>query len=66
MAGEGLRLDDLKRWKQGLARGAAQNSAILNNDGTLLTKAATENKFVWAIPARDITTNPNLKQNPGW
>ena len=33
-----------------------------------LSIAADDNKFTWAIPTNDMTTNPNLAgaQNPGW
>jgi hypothetical protein len=64
---EGTRLDDLKRWKLGVKRGASQSASVvtgsLNAD---LEKPADDDKFVWAIPSRDMTTNPNLIQNPGW
>ena len=67
---EGFRLDDLKRWKMGFTRGTPQNKALLNTgpDFTEKVVAANDNKFVWGIPANDITTNPNIKdqQNPGW
>jgi hypothetical protein len=66
LVGEGTRLSDLKRWKQEVTRGNAQNVSIINEAGSLLNKPITDAKFVWAIPSRDMTTNPNLVQNPGW
>jgi hypothetical protein len=67
---EGTRLDDLKRWKLGVKRGVPQNvgTVITGTLASELEKPANDNKFVWAIPSRDMTTNPNLKgqQNPGW
>jgi hypothetical protein len=67
---EGSRLDDLKRWKMGFSRSAPQNTALLNIGPEFDQKvvAAGDDKFVWAIPANDMTTNPNLigQQNPGW
>ena len=65
---EGFRLDDLKRWKLGFSRKQAQNTNIINTgaDFNLKTVLATDPKFVWGIPANDISTNPNLVQNTGW
>jgi hypothetical protein len=67
---EGTRLDDLKRWKMGVTRLAPQNTAFLNlgPDFNLKVVPAGDDKFVWAIPKNDITTNPNIasQQNPGW
>lgn len=65
---EGMRLDDLKRWKLGFTRGPVQNVNIVNigTDYNLKTVLATDPKFTWGIPSNDISTNPNLVQNPGW
>jgi hypothetical protein len=65
---EGTRLDDLKRWKLGLKRDTPQNVSVVIPVAVNLEKTANDNKFVWAIPSRDMTTNPNLEgqQNPGW
>jgi hypothetical protein len=70
LAFEGFRLWDLKRWHQGFVRSAPQNTAIIQvgpNYNTL-SIPADDNKFVWGIPANDMTTNANLAgaQNPGW
>lgn len=68
---EGFRLDDLKRWKLGFSRKPAQNVNLINRgaDFDQKTVLATDPKFVWGIPANDLTTNPNIgqaNQNPGW
>ena len=67
---EGTRLDDLKRWNMGFSRTAPQNINLIEVGANFKEKvvAAGDDKFVWAIPANDITTNPNIadQQNPGW
>jgi hypothetical protein len=67
---EGFRIDDLKRWKMGFSRLAAQNLNLIVVDPDFNQKVvpAGDPKFVWGIPANDMTTNPNLvgQQNPGW
>jgi hypothetical protein len=63
---EGTRLDDLKRWKLGFTRGESQEDYVTDANYSSLSKSAGDSKFVWAIPSRDLTTNPNLVQNPGW
>lgn len=70
LAFEGFRLDDLKRWGLGFTRRNPQNETPLVNETGFfnLSIPAGHDKFIWAIPARDITVNPNLagQQNPGW
>ncbi|HEU0226497.1 MAG TPA: RagB/SusD family nutrient uptake outer membrane protein [Arachidicoccus soli] len=70
LAFEGFRLDDLKRWNMGFTRKDPQNINIIVTGADFNTKtvAAGADKFVWGIPANDMTINPNLKgeQNPGW
>ncbi len=65
---EGTRLDDLKRWKLPMVRKAPQNAQAIIGDQAAnnLNVPAGDSKFVWAIPINDMTTNPNLMQNPGW
>lgn len=67
---EGMRLDDLKRWHLGFSRSTPQNINLIETgpDYDQKTVAADNDKFVWGIPANDITTNPNIagQQNPGW
>lgn len=70
LAFEGFRLWDLKRWHEGFTRTAPQNTAYIQvgvNFNTL-SIPADDNKFVWGIPSRELTTNPSLTgaQNPGW
>lgn len=70
LAFEGFRLFDLKRWNEGFKRKDPQNVDVLTpgNDFYAKEVSAGDNKFVWGIPARDITNNPSLQgqQNPGW
>lgn len=70
LLGEGFRLDDLRRWGLGFSRGTPQNLSFIETgeDYEQKTVTADNPKFVWGIPARDMTINPNLKgnQNPGW
>jgi hypothetical protein len=70
LAFEGFRLWDLKRWNEGFTRRAPQNTNILQTGASFisLSIAANDPKFTWAIPVRDITTNPSLEgqQNPGY
>lgn len=67
---EGFRLDDLKRWKLGFTRTTPQNLNLINvtpsGDYHMKTVTADNQKFVWGIPSNDLTTNPNISQNPGW
>jgi hypothetical protein len=70
LAFEGFRLDDLKRWDEGFTRRDPQNEMLLLQGENTFTKSveASNPKFIWGIPAYDITINPNLadQQNPGW
>lgn len=70
LLGEGFRIDDLKRWNMGFSRTAPQNADLIQTGANFDQKvvAAGDDKFVWAIPQRDVTTNPNIadQQNPGW
>ena len=70
LAFEGFRLFDLKRWNEGFERRDPQNINVLSPGADYFTKkvSASDNKFVWGLPSRDITNNPSLQghQNPGW
>ncbi|WP_299835981.1 RagB/SusD family nutrient uptake outer membrane protein [uncultured Tenacibaculum sp.] len=70
LAFEGFRLDDLRRWNLGITRRDPQNTTLLQTGTQFdqLTQPAGADKFTWGIPTRDITVNPNLRdqQNPGW
>lgn len=65
---EGYRLNDLMRWNMGFSRQAPQNINFIVTGPTYneLSIPAGHNKFVWGIPANDMTTNDNMVQNPGW
>lgn len=68
LAFEGFRLWDLKRWNEGFARTAPQNTNFLTagTGYTDLSVATGNPKFAWGIPSNDVTINPNIQQNPGW
>ncbi len=69
LAFEGFRLDDLKRWGDPIQRSAPQNTLVIvtnNPSFHQLNVPANDNRFTWAVPFRDMETNPNLSQNPGW
>src|SRR5690606_41391276 len=57
LAYEGFRLDDLKRWDEGLhARTPQDDSFLMTGPNFIgLTQPAGANKFVWGIPQNDIT-----------
>ena len=72
LCGEGFRISDLRRWKQGFTR-QANYQDIPDMDGFiinlgLITYNADSYKYVWPIPSYEMTTNPQLKgqQNPGY
>ena len=70
LAFDGTRLWDLKRWHEGFTRRDPQSINVIQvgpNFNTLSIQPDNP-KFVWAIPANDMTTNPQLagNQNPGW
>lgn len=68
LAFEGFRLDDLKRWDEGMDRTTPQNMDVIMTGPLFysLSKDASDNKFIWGIPQNDMTVNPDLTQNPGW
>lgn len=78
---EGSRLTDLKRWKEGMSRGAPQTGYIspdgmnpwkeadfVIKDDSRLEKKTDDYMFVWPIPASEIFANKAYadQQNPGW
>ncbi|MDE6802964.1 MAG: RagB/SusD family nutrient uptake outer membrane protein, partial [Muribaculaceae bacterium] len=72
LCGEGFRISDLRRWKQGFTR-EANYTDLPDMDGYiinlgLITYAADSYKYVWPIPSYEMTTNPQLvgQQNPGY
>jgi starch-binding outer membrane protein, SusD/RagB family len=68
LAFEGFRLLDLKRWHEPMVRHDPQNTTMLTSGPNYYTLniPADHPKFVWGLPANDVTVNPNLQQNPGW
>ena len=68
--GEGLRLDCLKRWGDGIAARkpqAAAAEAVMTGDAyTERTVEAGSHIFNWPVPTYEIKINKNLKQNPGY
>ena len=73
LIGEGFRLTDLKRWKEGVARNnAVQDKSLVLYPGmettTSLKKSADDFRMVWPIPKTEIDVNPQIKgqQNPGY
>lgn len=63
--GEGQRLNDLKRWHDGMIRHNPQNETILmaGEGFTSLSKDADDMRFVWEIPNNDLNANSNLIPN---
>lgn len=73
LAMEGLRTDDIRRWKiaetvlNGYAHGARFGDAAVDNGYVRAQKRAfTAKDYLWPIPASEIGLNPNLTQNPGY
>lgn len=68
LAFEGFRLLDLKRWHEPMVRHDPQNTNMLATGANYFTLSipADHPKFVWGLPANDVTVNRNLQQNPGW
>ena len=73
--GEGMRIDQLKRWNLGFKRMDPQHSidepgeisglVMSGEDFDELEIPAGHEKFVWEIPQNDLIANPNLKPNWG-
>lgn len=73
LVGEGFRLTDLKRWKEGVKReNAYQSKSMVLYPGaettTALSKEADDYRMVWPIPKAETDVNPQIKnqQNPGY
>lgn len=68
LIGEGFRLLDLKRWKEGFTRSAPQNSEVITTRASDMTVEASYYKFLWPIPQSEIDANPQIatQQNPGY
>ena len=63
--GEGMRIDQLKRWGDGFTRKGPQNNEIvMQGDKNIgLVIPANNEKFVWEIPTNDLSANTNLEPN---
>jgi len=73
LAMEGLRTDDIRRWKigettmNGYAHGAKfGDPAVDNGYIRAQQRTFTAKDYLWPIPASEIGLNPNLSQNPGY
>lgn len=73
LAMEGLRTDDIRRWKiaesvlNGFAHGARFGDAAVDNGYIRAQRRTfTAKDYLWPIPSSEIGLNPNLTQNPGY
>jgi len=74
LIGEGFRLGDLRRWKQGFTRDGDYESVGYDINGFIInqslstTYTATDHRYVWPIPSAEMIVNPQMKgqQNPGY
>ena len=75
LAMEGLRTDDIRRWKiaevtmNGYAHGAKFSSDQTTDNGYIRTqqrKFNAQRDYLWAIPSNETNLNKNLTQNPGY
>lgn len=73
LAMEGLRTDDIRRWKiaettmNGFAHGARFGDAAVDNGYIRAQRRTfTAKDYLWPIPSSEIGLNGNLSQNPGY
>lgn len=75
LAMEGLRVDDIRRWKiaeatmNGYAHGAKFATDQTVDGGYIRTQQRKFNPsrdYLWAIPSGEVSLNKNLTQNPGY
>lgn len=76
LMGEGFRISDLRRWKQGFTRSVDYSAYPQYEDVPGVTVVASrevsytdnDHRYVWPIPANELQTNPQLagQQNPGY
>ena len=73
LMGEGFRLSDLRRWKQGFNRNQPYElnplvAASRSINGLNVVYDKEDYRYVWAIPQAEMDINPNLagQQNPGY
>ena len=71
---EGLRIDDIRRWKtaetvlNGFAHGAKFGDPSVDNGYIRVQQRhfSASRDYLWAIPAGDLPLDKNLTQNPGY
>ena len=63
--GEGQRMNDIKRWHDGIQRSNPQLEELVMQGAeyTTLTKSADDMRIVWEIPYNDLNANSNLEGN---
>lgn len=77
LIGEGHRMSDLRRWKQGFSRVEATADYPFSSDniipcfvraGRNVVYTENDHRYVWPIPSSEMEVNPQLKgqQNPGY
>lgn len=74
LIGEGFRLGDLRRWKEGFTRDGDYESLGLDIQRFIINQSLstqytpTDYRYVWPIPSAEMIVNPQLKgqQNPGY
>lgn len=74
LIGEGFRLGDLRRWKEGFTRDGDYESIGYDLNGYIINAALrvsyspTDYRYVWPIPSAEMIVNPQMKgqQNPGY
>lgn len=73
LIGEGFRISDLRRWKQGFTRDSSYPINPVVTDafvaaGKSVSYQAGDHRFVWPIPSDEIQVNPQLEgqQNAGY
>lgn len=77
LIGEGFRISDLRRWKQGFSRENNYPDSwgltpILLPVGLAVTYTADDYRYTWPIPSGELDVNPNMAaqinggQNPGY
>ena len=63
--GEGQRMNDLKRWHDGVQRSNPQQESLVmtGTEYTTMSKSADDMRMVWEIPNNDLNANSNLVGN---
>ena len=63
--GEGQRMNDIKRWHDGVQRSNPQQESLVmtGSDYITLSKTADDMRIVWEIPNNDLNANSNLEGN---